>query len=63
MLLNPEAGHGNLNRKIVIGMSDSFIDKYEWYLSINEKKDNIEKILPNDIDLNGWELRKALLFK
>ena len=34
---------------------------YDWYLSIEEKKDNIECILPNDIDLAGWELRKALL--
>ena len=41
-----------------------YIHNYDWYLSINSKKDNIEKILDNDIDLGGWELRKALnLFK
>lgn len=38
-----------------------YVHNYDWYLSINEKKDNIEIILPNDIDLSGWELKKALL--
>jgi predicted nucleotidyltransferase len=38
-----------------------YVHTYEWYLSVEEKKDNIEIILPNDIDLAGWELRKALL--
>lgn len=38
-----------------------YAHNYDWYLSINEKKDNIEKILENDIDLSGWELKKALL--
>jgi uncharacterized protein len=37
-----------------------YIHKPDWYLSIHEKKDSIEKILPNDIDLGGWEIRKAL---
>lgn len=37
-----------------------YIHKLEWYLRINEPKDNYEKILPNDIDLAGWELKKAL---
>ncbi len=41
-----------------------YVHNYDWYLSVDEKKDNIEIILPNDIDLAGWELRKAmLLFK
>ncbi len=41
-----------------------YVHHQDWYLSIDEKKDNIEFILPNDIDLSGWELRKALnLFK
>ncbi|MEO5569999.1 MAG: nucleotidyltransferase domain-containing protein [Bacteroidia bacterium] len=41
-----------------------YIHKTDWYLSIGDKKDNIEKILPNEIDLAGWEIRKALnLFK
>ncbi len=40
-----------------------FIYVYDlnWYLSVEDKKDNIEIILPNDIDLSGWELKKALL--
>ncbi len=37
-----------------------YIHKPEWYLSINKKKDNYEKILPNMIDLGGWDIRKAL---
>lgn len=38
-----------------------YVHQYDWYLSVEEKKDNIEIMLPNDIDLSGWELRKALL--
>ncbi len=37
-----------------------YIHRPEWYLSIDDKKDNIEEILPNTIDLAGWELRKTL---
>ena len=37
-----------------------YIHKPEWYLSIDDKKDSHETILPNDIDLAGWELRKTL---
>jgi predicted nucleotidyltransferase len=37
-----------------------YIHKLNWYLNIDEKKDNLEEILPNDIDLAGWELKKAL---
>ena len=41
-----------------------YIHQLEWYLQIDDKKDNYEKILPNDIDLSGWELKKTLrLFK
>jgi predicted nucleotidyltransferase len=38
-----------------------YVHDYDWYLSIEEKKDNIEIMLPDDIDLAGWELKKALL--
>lgn len=31
-----------------------------WYLRIDQYKDSQDEILPNDIDLAGWELRKAL---
>ncbi|PZR03270.1 MAG: hypothetical protein DI539_26450 [Flavobacterium psychrophilum] len=37
-----------------------YIHRLEWYLKIDDRKDNQEKILPNDIDLAGWELKKAL---
>ena len=37
-----------------------YAHKPEWYLSIDDKKDSLDKILPNDIDLAGWEIRKAL---
>lgn len=37
-----------------------YIHTLDWYLGIDEKKDSLEKILPNDIDLAGWELKKAL---
>lgn len=32
----------------------------DWYLSVHEKRDVIERMLPGDIDLSGWDLRKAL---
>ena len=38
-----------------------YVHDYDWYLSVDEHKDNIELMLPDDIDLAGWELRKALL--
>jgi predicted nucleotidyltransferase len=38
-----------------------YVHQYDWYLSVDDKKDNIEIILPSDIDLAGWELKKALL--
>lgn len=37
-----------------------YIHRLEWYLKIDQEKDSQEVILPNDIDLAGWELRKAL---
>lgn len=37
-----------------------YIHRLDWYLKIDDKKDNQEEILPNDIDLAGWELKKAL---
>ncbi len=41
-----------------------YVHHPDWYLSIEKHKDNIEFILPNDIDLSGWELKKTLgLFK
>ena len=37
-----------------------YIHNLDWYLDIDDKKDSREEILPNDIDLSGWELKKAL---
>jgi uncharacterized protein len=37
-----------------------YVHKLDWYLRIDQYKDSQEEILPNDIDLAGWELRKAL---
>ena len=37
-----------------------YIHNLDWYFDIDNKKDNQEEILPNDIDLAGWELKKAL---
>jgi predicted nucleotidyltransferase len=37
-----------------------YLHNRDWYLSIDDKSDSLEEILPNDIDLSGWELRKTL---
>jgi uncharacterized protein len=37
-----------------------YVHKLEWYLKIDDLKDSQETILPNDLDLAGWELKKAL---
>jgi len=38
-----------------------YIRKPEWYLSIFEKRDVIERPISDMLDINGWDLRKALL--
>lgn len=37
-----------------------YIHTLDWYLKIDGQKDSQEEILPNDLDLSGWELKKAL---
>lgn len=37
-----------------------YIRPLEWYLSIDEKRDVIEYPINNDLDINGWDLKKAL---
>lgn len=37
-----------------------YVHPVNWYLRIDQYKDSQGEILPNDIDLAGWELRKAL---
>ena len=32
----------------------------EWYLSLEDHKDTIDEMLPLELDLGGWELRKSL---
>lgn len=37
-----------------------YIRPIEWYLSIDEKRDVIEYPLNEELDINGWDLKKAL---
>lgn len=37
-----------------------YVHERDWYLSIDDRRDVIEYPIVDDIDLNGWELRKAL---
>lgn len=37
-----------------------YVHDLEWYLSIQERRDVIEQPIVDDLDINGWELRKAL---
>ncbi len=37
-----------------------YAHKRDWYLTIGEPRDVIEAMLPGDLDLSGWELRKTL---
>jgi predicted nucleotidyltransferase len=37
-----------------------YIHPRDWYLSIESHRDVIEEMLPDDLDLAGWDLRKAL---
>ena len=38
-----------------------YIHKPEWYLSILEKRDVIELPINDLLDINGWDIRKALV--
>ena len=37
-----------------------YVHPVDWYLSIAEKRDVIERPLTDQLDINGWDLRKAL---
>jgi uncharacterized protein len=37
-----------------------YVHERDWYLSIDDQRDVIEYEIVDDIDLNGWDLRKAL---
>lgn len=36
-----------------------YIHSHDWYLSIDDQRDVIERPLDENIDLSGWEIRKA----
>lgn len=41
-----------------------YVHPLDWYLSINDKKDNIEHPVSGLLDISGWDIKKALrLFK
>lgn len=37
-----------------------YIHQPQWYFRVEEQRDVIEHMYPDDVDLVGWELRKAL---
>jgi len=38
-----------------------YIHPRDWYLTIESRRDVIEEMLPGDLDLSGWDIRKAML--
>lgn len=41
-----------------------YVHPIEWYLSIKDKKDTVEYLISDSLDLSGWDIKKALkLFK
>jgi predicted nucleotidyltransferase len=37
-----------------------YVHEPAWYLSVFESRDVIEKMLPGELDVSGWDLRKSL---
>jgi len=37
-----------------------YVHRRAWYLSVEDRRDVIEQPLADDLDVSGWELRKAL---
>lgn len=37
-----------------------YVHHPDWYLSIDTQRDSLERMLPQKLDLAGWELRKTL---
>jgi predicted nucleotidyltransferase len=37
-----------------------YVQKRDWYLSVEDRRDVIEQPIADDLDVSGWELRKAL---
>jgi predicted nucleotidyltransferase len=37
-----------------------YVHSRDWYLSVEDRRDVIEQPIADDLDVSGWELRKAL---
>ena len=37
-----------------------YVHRRDWYLSVEDRRDVIEQPLNDELDVSGWELRKAL---
>lgn len=37
-----------------------YVHQKDWYLTIEDKRDVLEYPISNDLDISGWDLRKAL---
>ncbi|MCA1963199.1 MAG: nucleotidyltransferase domain-containing protein, partial [Prosthecobacter sp.] len=37
-----------------------YVHQSDWYLSVEDRRDVIEEPLNDELDISGWELRKAL---
>ena len=37
-----------------------YVHRRDWYLSVEDRRDVIEQPIAHDLDVSGWELRKAL---
>jgi len=37
-----------------------YVHRRDWYLSVEDRRDVIEQPIADDLDVSGWELRKAL---
>jgi len=37
-----------------------YVHRRDWYLSVEDRRDVIERPIADDLDVSGWDLRKAL---
>ena len=37
-----------------------YVHRRDWYLSVQDQRDVVERPISDDLDVSGWELRKAL---
>jgi predicted nucleotidyltransferase len=37
-----------------------YVHRRDWYLSVEDRRDVLEQPITDDLDVSGWELRKAL---